>query len=138
ILRAGETLTMDGSTGEVFEGLVAGSTKVVPEAATLREWADELGIAIGEETSPAAPAANRSVSREACLRAIAVKGFAPLEGLADAVDSNDEAGRPIADQLGGDRRGGPPAGAHPRSGDRRRWRGDRLHSRRGAGAACAA
>jgi len=112
ILRAGETLTMDGSTGEVFEGLVAGSTEVVPEAATLREWADELGIAIGKEVSPAEPAANRSVSREACLRAIAVKGFAPLEGLADAVVSNDEAVRPIADQLVADGLVANTAGAY--------------------------
>src|SRR5205814_334063 len=46
ILREGAALTIDGSTGEVFVGLVAGSTTVVPESGTLREWAEELGIAI--------------------------------------------------------------------------------------------
>ena len=112
ILRAGEALTIDGSTGRVFLGLVAGSTEVVPEAATLRQWADALGIAIGEETPQAEPAANRSVTREACLRAIAVKGFAPLEGLADAVVSNHEAVRPIADQLVADGLVAQTAGAY--------------------------
>src|SRR5205823_14679599 len=112
ILREGAALTIDGSTGEVFVGLVAGSTTVVPESGTLREWAEELGIAIGQETSPAEPAANRFVTREACLRAIAVKGFAPLEGLADAVVSNHQAVRTIADQLVADGLVAEAAGAY--------------------------
>src|SRR4051812_32609264 len=41
---AGETLTIDGSTGEVFAGTVGGHEEVCPEAATLLSWAQELGI----------------------------------------------------------------------------------------------
>ncbi len=46
-LKAGEVVTIDGSTGEVFEGTVAGATEPMPEARTLLAWAEELGIAIG-------------------------------------------------------------------------------------------
>ena len=44
VLRAGDVITIDGGTGEVFEGAVAGTTEVVPEAQTLLAWAEELGI----------------------------------------------------------------------------------------------
>ena len=59
-LRAGDVITIDGSSGEVFEGVVPGSTEIVPEARTLRGWAGELGIAVGAEATarprpPAAP-----------------------------------------------------------------------------------
>ncbi|TAK02571.1 MAG: pyruvate, phosphate dikinase [Chloroflexota bacterium] len=53
-LAVGETITIDGGTGEVFAGVVAGATEVVPEAATLLEWAHALGIRIGGEPIPAA------------------------------------------------------------------------------------
>src|SRR3990172_13073475 len=52
-LAAGETITIDGGTGEVFAGAVAGATEVVPEAATLLAWARELGIPIGDEPAAA-------------------------------------------------------------------------------------
>jgi pyruvate,orthophosphate dikinase len=51
---AGETITIDGGTGEVFAGDVCGACEVVPEAATLLRWAQELGIEIA--AAPAAPA----------------------------------------------------------------------------------
>jgi pyruvate,orthophosphate dikinase len=44
----GSPITIDGSTGEIFDGVVVGSVAVVPEAETLRGWARELGIPIGE------------------------------------------------------------------------------------------
>ena len=36
--------TIDGGTGEVFEGTVAGATEPMPEARTLLTWAKELGM----------------------------------------------------------------------------------------------
>ena len=39
ILQAGDVITIDGGTGEVFEGAVPGTTEVVPEARTLLAWA---------------------------------------------------------------------------------------------------
>jgi pyruvate,orthophosphate dikinase len=47
-LAVGETITIDGATGEVFAGAVAGAATVVPEAAILLDWAHELGIPLGE------------------------------------------------------------------------------------------
>ena len=100
-LRAGDVITIDGSSGEVFEGAVAGSTEMAPEVATLRGWANELGVGIGGEVPSRAgeTLANREVGLDACLRAIAVKGFAQLDGLADALLSTPNDVRPIADQL---------------------------------------
>ena len=34
-LRPGDTITIDGTTGEIFAGAAAGTAVVVPEAATL-------------------------------------------------------------------------------------------------------
>ena len=52
-LKAGEVVTIDGSTGEVFEGTVAGATEPMPEARTLLAWAEEHGIAIGDDAAAA-------------------------------------------------------------------------------------
>jgi pyruvate,orthophosphate dikinase len=101
VLRSGDVLTIDGSSGEVFEGAVPRSTTVVPEAATLLAWARELGIPIGEGGATAAsnPPAVRKVVPDDCLVAIAIKGFATIDGLADAVLSTPDDVRPIVDQL---------------------------------------
>ena len=42
-LREGETITIDGASGEVFAGVIPGRTEVVPQAAILLGWAAELG-----------------------------------------------------------------------------------------------
>ena len=55
-LAAGERISIDGSSGEVFRGELAGEWQVAPEAATLLEWARELGI---EVASPAESCAVR-------------------------------------------------------------------------------
>ena len=63
--RAGDTITIDGGSGEVFEGAIPGTTEPVPEAATLLGWARELGIPIGDEGTdrepPAGPACPKGV-----------------------------------------------------------------------------
>ena len=103
VLHAGDVITIDGSSGEVFEGAIAATTEVVPEARTLLAWAHELGIPIGEDGAAAdpssVPAAVRRVTPDDCLRAIAIKGFAPVQGVADAVLSAPETVQPILDQL---------------------------------------
>jgi pyruvate, orthophosphate dikinase len=102
-LVAGAVLTIDGSTGEVFEGTIPSTIEVVPEARSLLQWAQELNISLGDDAGsaradmPAAPA--RPVTPDDCLRAIAIKGFAQLQGIADAVLSTVDAVRPIVDQL---------------------------------------
>jgi pyruvate,orthophosphate dikinase len=100
-LAAGETITIDGGTGEVFEGIVEGSTVVAPEAVTLLEWAREAGVEIdsAERSTEKAPASDRAAEPDNVLRAIAIKGFALLEGIADAALSSPEAVRPVVDEL---------------------------------------
>ena len=113
-LRDGAVITIDGSTGEVFEGAIAGSTSEVPEAATLGAWAEELGISLGHVTEPDRdePPISRSVTPDACLRALAIKGVAPLEALADAVVASSDDVRGIVDQLLQDDLVGTTAGAY--------------------------
>jgi pyruvate,orthophosphate dikinase len=104
VLSAGDIITIDGSTGEVFEGAVGGTTEVVPEAATLLAWARDLGIEIGGESAASgeevAPhRATDAIDPDRCLRTIAIKGLAPLQGIADAVVSTTDAVQPVLDTL---------------------------------------
>jgi pyruvate,orthophosphate dikinase len=105
VLRSGDVITIDGSSGEVFEGTIPGTTEVVPEARTLLLWAKELGIPVGSGADPVAadpssiPAAGRKVTPDDGVRAIAIKGFAQLQGVADVVLSTPDEVRPILDQL---------------------------------------
>ena len=107
-LEAGAVITIDGRTGEVFEGAIPGTTEVVPEARTLLAWAREAGIEIGEpaavpDGASAGPSAGatpaRKVTPDQCLRAIAIKGFAPTQAVADAVLATPADVEPILDQL---------------------------------------
>jgi pyruvate,orthophosphate dikinase len=101
---AGETITIDGATGEVFAGAAAGTAAVVPEAATLLRWARELGITVEEKgpaeapaSAPAAPTggppeaapaearAPGAVTVDDVLRVLVVKGYATVESAAQAV-----------------------------------------------------
>jgi pyruvate,orthophosphate dikinase len=90
----GETITIDGGTGEVFEGEVCGACEIVPEAATLLRWARELGIAIpeGEGEGPAGPAASETPTNAAVaattddvLRGLLIKGQSSPESLGQAL-----------------------------------------------------
>jgi pyruvate,orthophosphate dikinase len=102
VLAAGETITIDGATGEVFEGAVAGAAEVAPEAATLLGWARDLGITIGAEAPAGKPApagapapsaspvadpagAPAAITTDDVLRALVVKGYATPEAIATAL-----------------------------------------------------
>jgi pyruvate,orthophosphate dikinase len=116
VLRAGDVITIDGGTGDVFEGAVAGATEVVPEAKTLLAWAAELGIPIGADDSAPAhdaapPETAGAVSPDACLRAIGIKGFAQPQGVADVVLATPEDVQPVLDALVADGLVAPSAGA---------------------------
>ena len=103
ILRAGDVITIDGSTGEVFEGTIPGTTEIVPEARTLLEWARELGIGVGDDGLVADPSSmpvtGRKVTPDDCIRAMAIKGLASVQGVADVVLSTPDDVQPILDQL---------------------------------------
>jgi pyruvate,orthophosphate dikinase len=102
-LRTGELLTIDGGTGEVFEGEVAGSSEVVPEALTLLEWARAEGLEIdrAEPATTNLPAVRSTgpVDAERILRTVAIKGFALPDAVADAVLASPNEVHPIVDRL---------------------------------------
>jgi pyruvate,orthophosphate dikinase len=108
-LAAGEMITIDGSSGEVFAGAVAGGATIVPEAATLLGWARELGIEIGgpgagsmvDATSTAAPAPPEAAAptTDDVLRALVVKGYATPEGAATALLASPEDAGALLDRL---------------------------------------
>ena len=119
ILRAGDVITIDGDTGEVFEGAIAGSTEIVPEARTLLAWAEELGIGIGDGRRGARRPNHRSPARRRVARSRRTTACAPSRSrasrtpgaLADAVLSTPEDVQPILDRLvvDGPRGARPPA-----------------------------
>jgi pyruvate,orthophosphate dikinase len=116
VLPAGDVITIDGTTGEVFEGAVPAATEIAPEARTLLAWADELGISVAPAGPDAAVVAGlasaRAVAPEACLRAIAIKGFAPLQNLADALLATPDEVQPVVDALAADGLVATTAGAY--------------------------
>jgi pyruvate,orthophosphate dikinase len=120
VLNAGEVITIDGSSGEVFEGTIAGTSEIVPEARTLLAWARELAIDIGDRDADDAPVADpsappvdrRTVTPDDCLIPLSIKGLAPAQGVADAVLSTPDDVTPILDQLVADGLATTVAGAY--------------------------
>ena len=111
--RAGDTITIDGGSGEVFEGAIPGTTELVPEAATLLGWARELGIAVGAEpVSAPSTGTTRTASVDNVIRALGIKGFAMTQGAADAVLSSPEHVQPLLDDLVVDGLAASVAGAY--------------------------
>jgi pyruvate,orthophosphate dikinase len=120
-LHAGDVITIDGSTGDVFEGRIPWTTEVVPEARTLLAWARDLGIEIVAAARPAPAASHAELAREPaatpkatpddCLHVIGLKGFAPVAGLADALLTTPDDLQPMVDQLVRDGLVGSSAGA---------------------------
>jgi pyruvate,orthophosphate dikinase len=98
-LAVGDTITIDGDSGNVFVGVVAGSETIVPEAATLLGWARDLEMDIGkqQEGSPAVSDSDETTMAEdqaafdLVVRALIIKGFATPEGLAPVL-GEEEAG----------------------------------------------
>ena len=94
VLKAGEHISIDGGTGEVFAGDLAGSREMVPEAATLLAWAAGLGIQIGTSDDddaagvPAGTETSGPVSREDLLQVMLIKGTVPAGQLATALSSD--------------------------------------------------
>jgi pyruvate,orthophosphate dikinase len=117
-LAVGETITIDGGTGEIFAGALTGERTVVPEAATLLSWAAELGIPIGAapdvpagigaagETKARAPSAAAAevtgITRDDALRLLVVKGYVTPEAMATALGSSPEEPSAILDRLTAD------------------------------------
>jgi pyruvate,orthophosphate dikinase len=116
VLDHGDSLTIDGSTGEVFLGRIASKSTVVPEAKQLQRWADELGIdlaAIEEEdkkatnTGATGDREGRAVDSspatvEAILRLLSIKGFATPDATAAALQTTEEEASGLLDRMTAD------------------------------------
>ncbi|MEO8468056.1 MAG: pyruvate, phosphate dikinase [Chloroflexota bacterium] len=128
----GATITIDGNTGDVYAGVVEGRSMPVPQAATLLEWARELGIeapagpvaaagpvgAAGSQGVPLPPDDSIALGpdgaqtdRVAVLTALAIRGYATPATLADAFDAPLELITGLVDALVADSLVEPGAGA---------------------------
>jgi pyruvate,orthophosphate dikinase len=97
-LLEGDVVSIDGSTGELFDGIVTGAERIVPEAAVLLGWARELGIDVEGGATTAPSDASGGVSRDDALRALLIKGYGEGSTLAPALDcSVDDATRVITE-----------------------------------------
>ena len=107
VLHDGAHLTIDGGTGEVFAGDVAGRRVIAPEAAALLAWATELGIGIGppetsaEVEAPAEQPTAGTATQADMLRALLIKGAAPADQLANAMSCATDVASSLSDQLVG-------------------------------------
>jgi len=101
---AGATISIDGSTGQVYAGAVAGEPVPVPEAATLSIWARAAGVELphqdGDGTAPPAQAGRlATVNREDIIGCLSIKGLASIEMLAEALLTTAAAVRPLLAEL---------------------------------------
>ena len=82
----GDTVTVDGSTGNLYAGDVREAVGLdLPEARKLRAWALEAESAAGS----AAESANREITPLEFLRTIQLKGLCSAERLASALGATD-------------------------------------------------
>jgi pyruvate,orthophosphate dikinase len=94
---AGDEITIDGATGEVFAGRLAGEWQLAAEAATLLRWADELGIDIRTSKPDAViagsstPVVEREVTSDDVLCALLIKGQGTPDQLAEALLATPDA-----------------------------------------------
>ncbi|HEV8699636.1 MAG TPA: hypothetical protein VGQ89_18235, partial [Candidatus Limnocylindrales bacterium] len=118
--RAGEVISIDGSTGEVFAGDVPARTELVSEARVLLGWARELEIEIkaadepdvAEASAPESTEMTRRPTLDDTIRRLSTKGFATTATLADALLSTADEVQPLADQLVMDGLAATVAGAY--------------------------
>ena len=145
-LHAGDTITIDGGTGEIFAGAVPGSTAVAPEAETLLAWARELGIQIADEDTPTWGEGQgearelASATADDVVRALVIKGSATPEGLAAALLSSPDQVQTVLERLVADgmaetaadgfrlTRSGKASGGSQLAADRLRWGSERANA----------
>jgi pyruvate,orthophosphate dikinase len=104
VLRAGDEISIDGTTGEVFAGHLTGEWQIADEAATLLRWAGELGIEVAAPSSdgaaPAAtPVADRQVTPDDVLCELLIRGQVMPDQLAEALLASPDAVAAASAQL---------------------------------------
>ena len=114
VVAAGDMLTIDGGTGEIFLGEVVGDTVIVPEAEQLLAWAEELGIdtaVINKEdttvtdsdsTTGTDDTMSGAATIESMVRLLSIKGFATPDAAAAALQTTEEDASSVLDQMTAD------------------------------------
>jgi pyruvate,orthophosphate dikinase len=108
VFPEGTVISIDGSTGDVYDGPVEASLNVAPEAALLLEWARELGISIGgggeEDTTMSGTGieGNADTSHDTLVRVLHIKGYVTPELLAPALGIGTEDAAGVLDRLAAD------------------------------------
>ena len=112
VVAAGDMLTIDGGSGEIFVGEVVGETVIVPEAEQLLAWAEELGIDTAvinkEDTtvtdSKGTPGTDDTgaATVESMVRLLSIKGFATPDAAAAALQTTEEDASSVLDQMTAD------------------------------------
>jgi pyruvate,orthophosphate dikinase len=101
--REGKTISIDGSTGHVYDGAVTGESQASPEAATLMAWARQAGPGLPAGGGASRPAeqgdAGRPPGVEDVIRCLSIKGTAPVEMLAAALLTSSAAMEPAVADL---------------------------------------
>jgi pyruvate,orthophosphate dikinase len=111
--RTGDVISIDGATGEVLEGAIAGATEVVPEVRTLLAWRDESAPEPQPQPQPPLSSEHGSAAdAESLLVAIAIKGLATAEALADASAATPDVIAPVLAKLAADNLITTTAGAY--------------------------
>ena len=101
----GSPITIDGSTGEVFAGVVDGVRTVAPEVTILRSWERELDAAPDDGTSHPADTPRADAvpfdepERDDVLVTLLVKGYAMDDALANALETTEGASRAALEGL---------------------------------------
>jgi len=87
----GATISIDGSTGLVYPGAVAGEPVPAPAAATLRAWAHEAGIEVraaddgSRALAPGEPGQLPPVTKDDIIRCLSIKRTCAMGPLAEAL-----------------------------------------------------
>jgi pyruvate,orthophosphate dikinase len=102
---AGTAITIDGSTGQVYLGAVAGEPVPTPEAATLLDWAHQLGIELPADDGTSRPPKRTdpgrapAATRDDVIRCLSIKGACSIEALGDALLTTATSVRPVVEEL---------------------------------------
>ncbi len=99
---AGDEISIDGTSGEVFAGRLEGAWEIAPEAATLLDWARDRGVAIAAPpATPGSAAQDRVTSSSTAddlVRALAIVGTLSAERLAERLMADDSAVAALIDE----------------------------------------
>jgi pyruvate,orthophosphate dikinase len=109
-LKAGDQITIDGSTGEIYVGELPGTWRIAPEAATLLDWAARLAIdlhageagsaggAVASAERPGEPGSHE-LTADDVLQELSIKGVVLLDQLPGALLAAPDRVGPVVDRL---------------------------------------